>query len=176
MNERKYTYDIIVGPNPLDDSITPITLLDDFVASTDQKNKMKKFLSEFDENYVMKTREIITSKPKFRKRNGLTSPTSTHDSIVVQAKMWQQAIVYGVIVDATSADLLSVQIAEGYNADNIKVDPEHYSFGTTDSKGKINLNFTLLEGKKKYKVYVTAESVVPYTPRIRLSDSQTKFI
>ena len=31
MNTRKYIYDIVVGPNPLDDSIHPLDTLTEFV-------------------------------------------------------------------------------------------------------------------------------------------------
>ena len=34
------------------------------------------------------------------------------------------------------------------------------------------MDFTLLEGEKNYTIFVTAECVLPYEPRVRLDDSQ----
>ena len=66
----------------------------------------------------MHTREIILSKPSFRKGAGVVISKLTHDMITISVKMWEQSNVYAIIVHQPTADLLSSQIAEGLNANN----------------------------------------------------------
>ena len=51
------------------------------------------------------------------------------------------------------------------------LDSQHVASGTTNRRGRIELNFTLLQGQKDYVVFVTAECPLPYNPRIRIADS-----
>lgn len=38
------------------------------------------------------------------------------------------------------------------------------------------MNFTALTGKTDYKIFITAECVLPYIPRVRLSDNQIRIV
>ena len=70
MNTRRYIYDVVVGPNPLDDSIHALDTLEEFATSANMHTQILEFLPGFDDVYTMKVREVIPSKPKFRKRRG----------------------------------------------------------------------------------------------------------
>ena len=98
MNSRQYIYDIVIGPNPLDDTIKPLDLLDEFVEDEEQHDRIEEFLPDFDRSYIMPVREIILAKPKFRNRNGIRVDELTHESAKIIVRMWEQAIVYAVIV------------------------------------------------------------------------------
>ena len=98
MNIRQYIYNIVIGPNPLDDTISPLSLLDDFVEDEEQHDKIEEFLPDFDRSYVMPVREIILAKPKFRNRRGVVVDEVTHENAKITVNMWEQAIVYAVIV------------------------------------------------------------------------------
>lgn len=67
---------------------------------------------------------------------------------------------------------LSSQIAKGLDSDNNKLVDQQFVFTTTNSEGVANLTFTLLDDNSTYTVYITAECVLPFTPRIRLSDAE----
>jgi hypothetical protein len=56
MNNRQYVYDIVIGPNAVDDTIRPIDLLQNFTSSNDQLRKMSAFLPTFISTYSMSTR------------------------------------------------------------------------------------------------------------------------
>jgi hypothetical protein len=51
MNDRTYIYDIVIGPNQNDDSIKPISILNDFINSNDSKNKVLQSLPNFITTY-----------------------------------------------------------------------------------------------------------------------------
>ena len=56
MNNRQYVYDIVIGPNAVDDTIRPIDLLQNFTSSNVQLRKMSAFLPTFISTYSMSTR------------------------------------------------------------------------------------------------------------------------
>ena len=56
MNNRQYVYDIVIGPNAVDDTIRHIDLLQNFTSSNDQLRKMSAFLPTFISTYSMSTR------------------------------------------------------------------------------------------------------------------------
>ena len=70
--------------------------------------------------------------------------------------------------------MLSVQVINGYDQNNIAVDGQHYSSATTDGSGSVELEFTLLVPNTSYIIFVSAEGVVPYTPRLQLPDAQVQ--
>ena len=104
----------------------------------------------------MTAREIILSKPRFSKKNALRVRKLTQNTARIKVRMWDEAIVYAVIVPEPTEDLLSDQIAEGYDAENVPVQTEHFTTGTTDIEGLIDLEFTLLSDSTNYTVFVTA--------------------
>ena len=122
----------------------------------------------------MTVREIILSKPRFRKKNSVVVRKLTQDTAKIKVRMWDQSIVYAVIVPEPTEDLLSAQIAEGYDAENVPVQAEHFASGTTDDSGLIDLTFTLLSDSTNYTVFFTAECVLPYEPRIRIEDDEVR--
>lgn len=94
----------------------------------------------------------------------------------MQVRLWEQAYVYAVIVPTPSNNLLSAQVAQGYDQDNNKLATQYYQFGLTDSAGLIELGFTLLKADTNYRVFVTAECVVPYKPRQRIPDEAVRSV
>lgn len=94
----------------------------------------------------------------------------------ISVNLWEQAYIYAVIVPTPTNDLLSAQIAGGYDQDNNKVAAQHFKSSITSSEGYVELEFTLLQSDTSYKVYVTAESLVPYEPRQRMPDTEVRSI
>lgn len=156
MNTRQFIFDIVVGPNPLDDSVNAIDLLNEFKNSDDQKKKMKTFLPSFITTYSISTREVILAIPRFRSSNQINVIAATYESVKVSVNLWEQAYVYAVIVPTPTNNLLSAQIAGGYDQDNNKVATQHFRTSITDGSGYVELEFTLLKSDTSYKVYVTA--------------------
>lgn len=88
MNERYYVYDIVLAPNPSDDSVSAFNTLEELGTSTDLQEKLAEFLPDFDLTYHMTAREIIREKPRFRKRNFIKVQKLTQDSAKIKVKMW----------------------------------------------------------------------------------------
>ena len=63
-----------------------------------QFEDLEESLPDFDRSYTMPTREIILAKPKFRNINPVKVEELTHESAKINVSMWEQAIVYAVIV------------------------------------------------------------------------------
>ena len=70
----------------------------------------------------------------------------THETAAIDVEMEEQSIVYAVIVEKPTENLTSEQIIDGVNADNTPLIPQHIASGTTNKKGKITLDFSLLLG------------------------------
>ena len=66
MNDRNYVVEVVLGPNPDDNSVPPIDTLNEFRDSESMQSDLLEFLPDFIDTYPMSTREIILSKPKFR--------------------------------------------------------------------------------------------------------------
>ena len=54
------------------------------------------------------------------------------------------------------------------------MDDQHYSSVITDDSGSVQLEFTLLNPNTSYSIFVSAEGVVPYSPRLQLPDAQVQ--
>lgn len=50
----------------------------------------------------------------------------------------------------------------------------NYYTATSDSSGTAELSFSLLKSDTNYSLFVSAESVVPYKPRLRIPDSDVE--
>ena len=89
----------------------------------------------------MNFREIIFSVPKFREGNteAVEILQATHENIKIRVNFWEQAIASAVIVQQPTENLLSIQVIEGYDQDNEKVDPQHFAKATTNSSGSAEL-------------------------------------
>ena len=88
MNERRYVYEILVGPNLYDDSLSVVAMLRQFKKTTEMEEKMSNFVSSYDPTFRKKIREIVPVMSKFRrKNNGIKVDPLTHDSATVIIKM-----------------------------------------------------------------------------------------
>ena len=117
MNDRNYVVEVVLGPNPDDNSVPPIDTLNEFRDSEPMQSDLLEFLPDFIDTYPMSTREIILSKPKFRD-GGAEILTATHDTVTIRVTTWEEANVTVVIVPEPTIDLLAAQVAEGYDQDN----------------------------------------------------------
>jgi hypothetical protein len=66
MNKRRYIYDLVIGPDPEDDTKNPYIQLTEFKENEELLNKMSDALTCFSKTDPMSVRKIIMSKPKFR--------------------------------------------------------------------------------------------------------------
>jgi hypothetical protein len=170
MNNRTYVYEIVVAPDTTDDSVKPISLLNAFVKSASQKAMLSSFVPDYISTYASTTREIIPAKPRVRKDCDLLAVS--HDTVTVQVHMWEQAYVYAVILLNPTARPLSSQVIHGLDASNKAVATQHYAVATTDPSGIAKLSFTLLNDNSSYTVFISAECVLPFKPRLALGDSE----
>lgn len=67
---------------------------------------------------------------------------------------------------------LSKQVINGLDASNVAVVSQHYAAVTTDQSGIANLTFTLLSDNTSYTVFVSAECVLPFQPRLAFADTE----
>jgi hypothetical protein len=84
--------------------------------------------------------------------------------------------VYGVILPAPSASLLSKQVISGFDGSNTAVAASQYISTQTNLNGSVTLQFKKLNGNVSYVVHISAESILPYTPRLAMTDSEVVHI
>lgn len=61
-----YIYEVVVGPNLLDDSVSPLTTLNSLVNSTYLQGKVASQIPSLDLTYTMTAYELIFAKPRIR--------------------------------------------------------------------------------------------------------------
>lgn len=170
MNNRSYVYEIVVAPDITDDTTKPIDLLNAFLKSSSDMAMLQSLIPQYIMTYNSKTREIIPSKPRVRSAPRVVS--ASHDTVSVEVKFWEQAYVYGVIIADPTNRTLSSQVINGSDANNNAVVSQHYSAVTSDTSGVAILTFTLLSDNTSYTVFISASCVLPFVPRLSLSDSE----
>ena len=127
------------------------------------------FVSQYVTTYTSNTREIIPAKP--RSRSPAVVLAASHDTVTVQAKMWEQAYVYAVILPNPTNQSLSSQVIKGLKTDNTPVVNQSYVAILSDPSGTANLTFTLLKDNTSYTVFISAECVLPFTPRLAFNNT-----
>ena len=65
---------------------------------------------------------------------------------------------------------MSEQIINGLDENNTAVITQHYKNITADSKGRATITFNLLNDKSIYKIFVSAQSPMPFPPRLSLAN------
>lgn len=66
---------------------------------------------------------------------------------------------------------MSSQVINGLDANNNLLVTQQFSNVTSDSDGLAILTFSLLNDNTTYSIYISAECVLPFQPRLRLDDS-----
>ena len=96
----------------------------------------------------------------------------------ISLAFWSKAFVYAVIIENAKANLTSDQIINGLDENNTAVIPQHYKNVTSKNRGFVTIGFNLLKDQTNYTIFVSAESPMPYPPRLALDDTQVlnKFI
>jgi hypothetical protein len=169
MNNRTYVYEIVVAPDVNDNTVRPIDLLNTFLKSTSQQAMLLSFVPQYITTYTSTTREIIPAKPRSRAPPVVIA--ASHDTVTVQAKMWEQAYVYAVILPNPTNQTISSQVIKGLNTDNTPVVNQSYVAILSDQSGTANLTFTLLKENTSYTVFISAECVLPFTPRLAFNNT-----
>lgn len=111
MNKRLYIYDILVAPNPNDDSTRPVNLLKGFNEDANAKNMLLEFVPQFLKTYTSQVREVFNTVPKIRKSISITA--KTYESVTFSVAFWAPAFVYAVVRKNANASLLSEQVING---------------------------------------------------------------
>lgn len=171
MNKRSYVYEIVVGPDQKNDITSPLFTLNSFIASSDQRIMLLGFVPQFINSYTMSTREIILAKP--RVRNSITVTSLAFDSLTATVSFWEVTNIFAIIVPAASStqNALSSQILAGMDQSNTAVVAQHYISIQSDDSGSATFKFTNLKDNTQYNIYLTAQCVLPYNPRLQLSDA-----
>jgi hypothetical protein len=169
MKERYYIYDTMIAPDRIDDSVSPLSLLNTFKNDQNTKIMLKEFVPEYITTFSEPVREVFNTVPKIRKNISITA--RKYDSVNLNVSFWGQAFVYAVILENSTATLTSNQIINGLNENNTAVITQHYKNVTTDAKGSVQISFSLLNDQSQYKIFVSAQSPMPFPPRLSLADS-----
>lgn len=103
----------------------------------------------------------------------ISSSIVSHDKITASVSFWDQAYVFAIIVPTSNLTALSSQIIAGVDPTNIAVASQHYVSTQTDENGTSTFSFTLLSDETNYTIFVSAQCVLPYTPRVQLGDNET---
>ena len=170
MNNRSYVYEIVVAPDITDDTTKPLDLLNAFLKSSSDMAMLQSLVPEYIITYSSKTREIIPSKPRVRSAPHVVA--ASHDTVKVEVKFWEHAYVYGVIIANPTNRTLSSQVINGSDANNNAVVSQFYSAVTSDTSGVALLTFNLLADNSSYTVFISASCVLPFVPRLSLSDDE----
>lgn len=80
------------------------------------------------------------------------------------------------MVEAPSENLLSKQIIQGLNDKNLAVVPSRYISTQTNANGSVVLTFNRLNGNTSHIIHISAECVLPYNPRLAMTDSEVLHI
>ena len=125
MNSRTYVYEVVVAPDTEDDSKKPIDLLNDFVASADDKYKLFTFIGDYVTSYSSSTREIMPIKPKMRLDPKITQ--LSHNKIQLEVYTWEIANVSGIAVPIPANKPYSSQISNALDSNNNPIPTQHFS-------------------------------------------------
>ena len=66
MNKRRFIYEVVLGPDQQDDSLSPLSVLDELALSSGLKAKLAASMTSLDLTYTMITREVSLTKPQIR--------------------------------------------------------------------------------------------------------------
>jgi len=116
MNNRYYIYETIIAPNPQDDSISPISLLNTFKSDSNAKALLLSFIPQFISSYTSTIREIFNTLPRIRSTIQIVA--LTFNSVTFRVSFWEQEFVYAIIIKDDQRQLLSAQVINGLNANN----------------------------------------------------------
>jgi hypothetical protein len=86
MNNRSYVYEVVVAPDTTDDSITPLDLLNSFIASRSEISMLLQLIPQYVTTYKSQTRPITPTKPSVRAAPIILS--ASHEQISVHIKFW----------------------------------------------------------------------------------------
>lgn len=170
MNSRIFVYEIVVAPDIEDDSVRPIDLLSAYTKDYSQKDMLYASMNNYITFYTETIREIISAKPKPRLL--ISAESVSHDSTSIKVSMWDQSILYGIMLPNPTNRPQSQQVIKGLDANNKAVVSQSYVSILSDASGVGYLSFTLLNDNTNYTVFVSAECVLPFTPRLALNDSE----
>jgi hypothetical protein len=170
MNQRSYVYTIVIAPNPTNETLSPIDIANSLRYDQDIQNALLAVLPSFRTDYPVYTLEVLAAKPRISKPAEI--PILTYQSVTVRMSFWSPAYVYAVILPTPSADLLSNQIVSGLDDKNNKVVASQYISTQTNMNGSVEFTFNKLNGNTSYTIHISAECVLPYTPRIAMTDSE----
>lgn len=170
MNQRSYVYTIVIAPNPTNETQSPIDLANSLRYSNDTQSALLTLLPSFRTDYPVYTREVLASKPRISKN--ATIPILTFDSVTIRMNFWEEAYVYAVILPVPSANLLSNQVVSGLDNANNKVVASQYVATQTNANGSVEFTINKLNGNTSYVVHISAECVLPYSPRLAMTDSE----
>ena len=169
MKKRYYIYDTLVAPNRNDDSVKPIDLLRTFKNDQSAQEYLLGFIPEYISTYKSPVRQVFNTVPRIRSTAFIKS--RTYDTVHVSVSFWNPAFVYAVVLKDSKTMLTSSQVINGLDENNTAVIKQHYRNVTTDRKGYVDISLNLLQDNSNYTVYVSAESPMPYPPRLGLADA-----
>lgn len=115
MNERLYVYDTLVTPDPLNDVVRPIDLLDNFLKDSNAQSMFLEFMPNYLPKYKSTTREVFKTVP--RNRYPVHIMARTYESVTCSVAFWGPVFVHAVILE-NNGTLLSSQIINGLDQNN----------------------------------------------------------
>lgn len=86
MNTRNYVYKIVIAPNPVNETTSPIDLANSLKTNSSLQAKLLALLPSLNTAYNIYTREILAAKPRISKN--VTIPILTYESVTVSLSFW----------------------------------------------------------------------------------------
>ena len=67
-NNPKYKYEIVIAPDPTNDTMTPMEIVEGFLNNPTSTNLFKTYLPDWDDNAEVDYKELRAVKPRMRRQ------------------------------------------------------------------------------------------------------------
>lgn len=96
-NNPKYVYEVVIAPDPTNDTTTPIGIVETFLQTTTSKDNFKQYLPNWDENANVQYYELRSVKPKI---TIMPQPKVINlYNVTFAVKFWERANIYAILVE-----------------------------------------------------------------------------
>lgn len=95
-NEPKYVYEVVVAPDPTNDTTTPMGIVEDFLTNPTSKGLFKDYLPDWDADAHVQYYELRAVKPRV---TVMPKPVVINlYNATFEIKMWERSNIYASII------------------------------------------------------------------------------
>jgi hypothetical protein len=96
-NAPKYVYEVVIAPDPTNDTTTPLNIVEGFLTSNTSKDLFKQYLSDWDNNATVQYYELRSVKPRV---TIMPKPRVINlYNATFEIKFWERANIYAIIIE-----------------------------------------------------------------------------